>query len=225
MARRRRKTTRRRRRAVAPVAANPRRRRRVRRRRHNPIVARRTRRSVTSNPRRRRHHRRRRSNPSFSGVGSIVRSAIYGAGGAILTRVVAGIGEGFVPAGFAGSKLTRPILQAAAAATVVPWGVGKLMGKPAADLARVGGFISAGLEFFEAYLPGAQSGLSSILRAPIQIAQTIPQQLASQGATPDQIAQAGAQLAGLRGPFGDVEDVDMRAAFGDVEDIAPGLFA
>ncbi len=115
MATRRRKTSRRR----ARAAVNPRRRRHVRRRRHNPVALRSRRRSVASNPRRRRHHRRR--NPSGIRIGQIFKDMVYGAAGALLTRVVAGAAAGLIPGSFALSPLAGPVVQAAAAKRRAIW--------------------------------------------------------------------------------------------------------
>lgn len=199
----RRKTTRRRRRAVSRTrAANPRRRRRrsTARRRHNPGFVARSRR--TSNPRRRRRRFGRRRNPSAIRIGQLAKDAIYGAGGAILTRAGTQIATSFVPQiASLGGSYGEPIIQAAVAATVVRWAGTKFLGKPQGDTMMIGGLISAGLSLADRLLPNLQG----------QIVGLVPGQL-----RPAQNAAIPAGGAGL----GDVYDVDMTAAgFGDVEDV------
>src|SRR5262245_50839060 len=101
-----------RRRTSRARAANPRRRRHSRRR-SNPV--RRRRRSYTANPRRRRHARRR--NPSAANIGAIFKSMVYGAGGAILTRVGASVVSGFVPSVIGQASFGEPLIQAVIAVT------------------------------------------------------------------------------------------------------------
>lgn len=204
-------------RRVAAKAVNPRR----RRRRRNPttIVTRATRRTI--NPRRRRRSRRnpaiarRRSNPSGLRIGDLAKKAIYGAGGAILTRAGASLVEGFIPGQFASSPLARPVTQAAVAVIAVRWAGKKFLGQAQADIMMIGGLISAGLAAFDAYLPNAQSQVTNIFR-PIMAA---PQVVA---ATPSALA----------GGMGDVYDVQVLPGsfgpvrgFGDVEEVPMGIFS
>lgn len=216
---RRKRNKRRANRVLHTSAPNPRR----RRRRRNPAtraLAMRTRNPATRatravNPRRRRRNTRRaarRFNPTAMRIGELVKKAIYGAGGAISTRAVAAVAQGLVPAQFASNPLAGPIIQAAAAATLVRWGVKKFMGDAAADLAMLGGLISAGLAAADIYFPNVQGSLVGILRAPISAA---PQAVISP-----------AQQAALAG-YGDVYDVpnSQFAGFGDVYDVPDSIFA
>lgn len=200
--RRKRRTNRR-----VAAASNPRRRRRVRRRR-NPIVARSvTRRRVTSNPRRRRRSRR-RSNPSMAGVGSMLKQMIYGAGGAIATRIGYGLTSQFVPAGLGSSRVAKPAIKAAIAAVPVRWAGGKFLGKQQGDLMMLGGLIDAGVDLVNAFLGDVEGQLTTIIRAPVQ-------QLS------DGVPATSAGMA-------DVEDVPIYspafAGLGDVEDVPQGIF-
>lgn len=209
MAKRKRSTTtvRRRRRSTAR-AANPRRHRRSRRR-HNPgvfVARRRTRRAAASNPHRRhrRHHSRRRHNPSALRVGQILKDMIYGAGGAILTRTGTSIAQGFVPGAFAGSPFTGPILQAAVAATAVRWLGKKFLGPTQGDIMMLGGLISAGLAAADQFLPNIQGQLTSIIRAPVQIAPPAAAQLP--GNAMADVYEVG---PGPYPGFADVEEVQL----------------
>lgn len=190
-------------RRVAAKAVNPRRRRR-RSRRRNPtvIVARRRRskRAVSTNPRRRRHARRR--NPSAIQVGQILKNILYGTGGAIATRTGASLVSGFVPGAFAGNPLTGPVLQAVIAATLVRWAGGKFLGKSQGDIMMFGGFISAGLDAADKFLPNIQNQLTGIIRAPVSIAPGV-----------------GGQAAALAG-VGDVYEVSGFNGLGDVYDVS-----
>lgn len=209
MATRRRKAVRRRRRVA--VAANPRRHRRRRvRRAANPVARRTRRRSVGGavNPRhRRRHHRRR--NPSGMRIGQIFKDMVYGAGGAVGTRVLAGVAQGLIPGSFQTSPLAAPLVQAGIAVTAVRWLGTKFLGKAQGDMMMTGGLISAGLALADSYFPNIQNSLTGIIRAPLSLS---PQ--AAQAAGAQQIAQAQAAM-------GDVEDVPSSffAGFGDVEDV------
>ena len=206
--------TRRRKRRVnrrpAAAASNPRRRRRSYRRSRNPVVARSvTRRRITSNPRRRRRARRRSSNPSMAGVGSLLKQMIYGAGGAIVTRIGYGVASGFIPAGLGSSRVAKPAIKAAIAAVPVRWAGGKFLGKQQGDLMMLGGLIDAGVDLVNAFLGDVEGQLTTIIRAPVQ-------QLSNgEGVT---------TVAG----FADVEDVPIGSAafagFGDVEDVPQGIF-
>lgn len=207
MARRRKTNTRRRRRAVSRTrVTNPRRRRHTRRRRHNPgFVARTARRT---NPRRRRHARR-RHNPSGLRIGQLAKDAIYGAGGAILTRAGTQIVTGFVPqiAGLGGSY-AEPLIQAGVAATAVRWVGKKFLGQSQGDVMMIGGLISAGLALADRVLPNLQG----------QIVGLVPGRQALMPAANAALPAAGAGM-------GDVYDVDMQAAgFGDVEDVDMAQF-
>ncbi len=158
-------------RSVARKAVNPRRRRRSRRRNPTVIVARRrhSRRAVSAAPRRRRRHSRRR-NPSAFNIGQIFKTAVYGAGGAILTRTATSIGLGFVPGALTGNQFANPVAQALIAATLIHWGAKKFLGQTQADAMRAGGFISAGLALADAFLPNIQGQLTGIVRAPVSVA-------------------------------------------------------
>lgn len=222
MASRRRKNTRRRN-TRARAAVNPRRRRR-RSRRRNPvtIVTRSRRRTV--NPRRRRRRGRRR-NPSGIAIGGIFKDMVYGAGGAVLTRAISSVAEGFVPGQFMSSQLARPVVQAAAAVIPVRWIGKKFLGQAAADKLMIGGLISAGLALFDSYVPNAQSSLTNLLRAPLNLAPGLAP------ATQAAVAQGAAQgavnaLNGYRGGVGDVYDVpdSVFAGFGDVEEVPSGIW-
>lgn len=202
MATKRRKTHRRR--AVARAAVNPR--RHHRRRRRNPFVAHRRRRSAAAANPRRQHHRRR--NPSAMKIGEVIKDMLYGAGGAIGTRVISGAVQGLVPASFSASPLAVPVVQAGVAVTAIRWLGKKFLGQRQGDILMLGGLISAGLALADAYLPGIQGSLTNVLRTPIT-AFTPQTALPS----PAQIA-AGTQL-------GDVEDVpnSFFSGFADVEDV------
>lgn len=213
MARRRRKASTTRRRKVVARATNPRRRRRHARRRNPVIVARsrrrRSSRAVAAAPRRRRRHARRR-NPSALHLGQIFKNIVYGTGGAIVTRSAAAIASGFVPGMFAGNPLTGPALQVLIAATVVRWGGKKFLGQQQGDAMMFGGFISAGLDLADRFLPNVQGQLTGMFRSPVQVA-------------PGVAGPAG-QLAG----YGDVEEVYGFAGgalgMGDVEDVMVNEF-
>lgn len=205
MAKRRRKTNTRRR---TVARANPRRhRRRVHRRRNPSIVAapRARRRRAVSNPRHRRRHHHRRRNPSGMRIGQIFKDMVYGAAGAIGTRVVANVVGGFVPAAFASSPLAGPVVEAAVAVTVVRWGGKKFMGQQQGDLMMLGGLISAGLKLADQYFPNIQTSLGNIIRLPVAVAPAAAPALAGYRDVYDVPDSA---FAGLRG-FGDVEDVPM----------------
>lgn len=211
MARRKRRTTNRRRSVARATATNPRRHRR--RRRHNPVIV--ARRARASNPRRR-HHRRRR-NPSGMRIGQIFKDMVYGAGGAIATRVIAGAFGGLVPASFAASPITPAAVQAAAAVIPVRWLGKKFLGPQQGDLMMMGGLISAGLALADAYFPNAQAQLTGIIRAPISL---IPGASAAPG-------QGAAPTA--MGRYADVEEVPDSVfaglgRFSDVEDVPAGIF-
>jgi len=163
------------------------------------------------NPSRRRRRRRigRRRNPSAARIGQIAKDAIYGAGGAILTRTGAALVAGFVPGALAGSQFVDPAIQAAVAVFVVgPLGK-KFLGGSQGEIMKIGGLISAGLSLADRLLPNIQGQLTGVFRAPVAIAPG--------AATP--VTGAG---------LGDVYDVDMTAAgFGglsDVEDVLMDQF-
>jgi hypothetical protein len=200
MARRKRTTVRHRTRRA--VATNPRHRRRHARRR-NPVIVARSRRRRATVHHRRRHHRR-RHNPSALHVGQIFKNILYGTGGAIGTRVVASIANGFVPSGFAGNPLVGPALQALIAATLIRWAGGKFLGKPQGDAMMFGGFISAGLDAADKIFPNVQGQLTgmfgNIVRAPVQVAPSV--QMGQQGALSDVYDVPG---------FSDVYDVETNA--------------
>ncbi len=202
--RRRRTTTKRRRRAVARTrAANPRRRRRHARRRRNPGLVARASNPIgrVSNPRRRRRRRiGRRHNPSALRIGQLAKDALYGAGGAVLTRAGTQVLSNFAPSIVAmGGNYAEPIVQAAVAATVVRWAGGKFLGKQQGDVMMIGGLISAGLSLFDRVLPNLQGQIAGFAMRPI-------------------VAAPGAVIPVQGGGMGDVYDVDMEAAgFGDVE--------
>lgn len=189
------------------AATNPRRRRHSRRR-SNPTGVRRRRRSVAANPRRRRHARRR--NPSAANIGAIFKSMVYGAGGAILTRVGSSLAMGFVPGSLQGSSFAEPGLQALIAVTAVRWAGKKFLGQQQGDTMMLGGLISAGLSAADKFLPNIQGQLTSIVRAPVQVAPTAAIPLVGDG--------------GAGGGMADVYDVPGFAGFADVEDIDTGAF-
>ena len=206
-ARKRRTTTVRRRRRTTARAANPRRHRRSRRRRSNPsafVARRRTRRAAASNPhrrRRRRHHSRRRRNPSALRVGQILKDMIYGAGGAILTRTLTSVAQGFVPGMLAGSPFTGPVLQAVVAAVPVRWAGKKFLGQTQGDIMMLGGLISAGLAAADQFLPNIQGQLTGMInRTPVQVA-----------AAPGQIGMSDVYDVGSAPypGFADVEEVQL----------------
>lgn len=200
-ARRRATITRRRKpRARAAATTNPRRRRS--RRRHNPhvVARRRQRRSVAANPRRRRRHFSRRRNPSALKVGQILKDMIYGAGGAIVTRTVSSLAQGFVPGAFASNPLVGPGLQALTAVTVVRWAGKKFLGQAQGDIMMLGGLISAGLDAADRFLPNIQGQLTGIIRAPVQVAAPVNVSGAEQAALADVYDVPG---------FADVEDVQL----------------
>lgn len=223
--RRKRRATKRRnpsvaRRAAAPRAANPRRRRRRRRNPAMSLAARPAARRAVNPSRRRRRRIGRRGNPTAMRIGEIFKDMIYGAGGAVLTRAIAGAVEGFIPGQFASNPLARPIVQVVVSVTAVRYGVKKFMGQKQADIAMLGGLISAGLQLADVYLPNVQGSITNILRAPVLVA--------PQAALPATAAQA---LAGMRGGYGDVYDVPLNSpafrglsGFGDVEEVPDGIF-
>lgn len=193
-------------RRVSHKAVNPRRRRRRSRRRNPTVIVarRRSRRAVSAAPRRRRRHSRRRSNPSALHVGQILKNILYGTGGAIATRTAASLAQGFVPGAFAGNPLTGPVLQAVLAATLIRWGGGKFLGKSQGDVMMFGGFISAGLEAADKFLPNIQNQITGIVRAPVSVAPGVGQ----------------AQLAGMN----DVYDVSSFDGLNDVYDVEQAAF-
>lgn len=139
-------------------------------------------------------------------VGTIFKDMVYGAGGAILTRVGATILEGFVPASFASAPYTKAGVQAAVAVIGVRFAGKKFLGPKQGDIMMLGGLISAGLALADAYFPNIQSQLTSVFRAPVVVAP---------GAVP---------ATGL----GDVYDVPLDSpvfrGFGDVEDVDINIF-
>lgn len=140
-------------------------------------------------------------------IGALFKNAIYGAGGAIGTRVLTSFAIGFVPGSLAGNSLAEPVLQAAIAATAIRMLGGKFLGKPQGDLMMMGGLISAGLKAVDNFFPNIQGQLTGIIRAPVAVAPAV----------------APAQLAG----YSDVEDVpgfSGLGAYGDVEDVDTGAF-
>lgn len=135
---------------------------------------------------------------------------VYGAGGAILTRVGASAVAGFVPGTFANQPYTAPVLQAAVAIFGVKTLGRKFLGQAQGDMMMLGGLISAGLAAADSYFPNVQSSLSNVLRFP---------SLAPQAQLPAAIPVSGSGL-------GDVYDVDMVAAgFGDVEEVPAGIWS
>lgn len=200
------------RRRTARAAVNPKRRKHSRRRSNPGIMRRRSRRrAVAHNPRRRTHRRRR--NPSAANIGAIFKNMVYGAGGAIATRVGYGLVSGFVPMGLASSPFAEPVGQAVIAVTAVRWIGSKFLGKPQGDTMMLGGLISAGLSAADKFLPNIQGQLTGIIRAPVAMA---PQ------AMPVVVGE-GQPAAALNG-FNDVYDVPGFAGFADVEDIDVGMF-
>lgn len=199
-----------RRRTTRRATANPKRRRHSRRRSNPGIMRRRSRRrAVAHNPRRRMHRRRR--NPSAASIGAIFKNMVYGAGGAIATRVGYSLISGFVPMGLASSPFAEPIGQAVIAATAVRWIGSRFLGKPQGDTMMLGGLISAGLSAADRLLPNIQGQLTGIIRAPVAMA---PQPV---------VVGEGQPAAALNG-FNDVYDVPGFAGFADVEDVDAGMF-
>ncbi len=209
------------------------RKRHVTRRRHrasNPHKRRHRRRAVANTRRRhnpagqvtRRRHHRRRHNPSALRVGEIIKDAIYGAGGAVLTRVGAGAIQGFLPGVFTTSSLAAPIAQAGIAVIPVRWLGKKFLGQRQGDLMMLGGLVSAGLALADVYLPNIQSQLAGFL--PVSFAPQAALPPAVQAQIAQGAAQGAAQAAAMAG-YGDVEDVDMiDAGFGDVEELPNGIW-
>lgn len=132
---------------------------------------------------------------------------IYGAGGAIVTRSVASIAQGFVPSAFAGNPLAGPVVEAAVAVTIVRWGGKKFLGQQQGDIMMLGGLISAGLKLADQYLPNAQGLLTGIVRAPVSVAPGV----GAQAALGD-VYDVSSQFAALpSGGLGDVYDVPTDA--------------
>lgn len=192
-------------RRVAHKTVNPRRRRRRSRRNPTTIVARSRSTRRVINPRRRRRVGRRR-NPSGIRIGQIIKDAIYGGGGAILTRAGAQLVEGFVPSQFATSPLARPITQGILAVTGVRWLGKKFLGQRQGDLMMTGGLVAAALSAADYYLPNVQSQITNLFQ-PI-------------------VAPPVTTVAGFHGGYGDVEDVRQLpgsmayAGLGDVEELS-----
>lgn len=174
-------------------------------RRSNPgAVARR------SNPRRQRRGFGRRRNPSAASIGAMLKTAGYGAAGAIFTRVGSGLAQGFVPGAISGSPFIGPVLQAAIAVFAVgPLG-SKFFGSAQGEAMKVGGLISAGLAAVDTFLPNAQGMLSNVIRVPVQVAPG---------------AGGGAQVVIPGNGMGDVEELplDAFAGLADVEELNPGF--
>jgi hypothetical protein len=134
-------------------------------------------------------------------LGQIFKNIVYGTGGAIITRSAASIASGFVPGMFAGNPLVGPALQVALAATLVRWGGKKFLGGPQGDAMMFGGFISAGLDLADKFLPNVQGQISGIFRSPVSVAPGVTS--AGQLAGLSDVEE----VHGFAGPFGDVEDV------------------
>jgi hypothetical protein len=150
---------------------------------------------------------------------------IYGAGGAMATRIGAGLVRGFIPGGIMSSPFGEPALQAGVAIFGVRWVVKHFFGQAQADVAMLGGLISAGLKAVDNFVPGLEGQLTGIIRLPVQVAPGLsPDALnaAQQGA----VAGAAQALNGFR----DVEEVPNNifgsafSGFGDVEELDPGFF-
>jgi len=202
----------RRRRATRARKSNPRpRRRRYSRRRRNPHLVVRRRSIRASNPRRRRRSRRRR-NPSAMRVGQIFKDMVYGAGGAIATRVGSSLVSGFVPSAIAGAPWGEPLVQATIAVTGTRWLGKRVFGQQQGDVMMLGGLISAGLAAADRFLPNIQGQLTGIIRAPVI---TAPAQ--------GQLVAAG-ETEQTNG-YSDVYDVPAFAGLGDVEDVDTGVFS
>lgn len=138
---------------------------------------------------------------------------IYGAGGAIATRVGASLVSGFVPGVISQSSFGEPLTQVVIAVTAVRWAGKKFLGQQQGDIMMLGGLISAGLSAADRFLPNIQGQLTSIVRAPVQLAPT--------AAIP--VVGEGQPAAALNG-YHDVYDVPGFAGFADVEDIDVGAF-
>lgn len=138
---------------------------------------------------------------------------VYGAGGAILTRVGYSAASGFIPMGFASSPFAEPVGQAVIAVTAVRWIGGKFLGKPQGDTMMLGGLISAGLAAADRFLPGITGQLTGMMRAPVMVAPQAAIPVVGEG-------QPAAALGGMN----DVYDVPGFAGYADVEDIDTGFF-
>jgi hypothetical protein len=139
---------------------------------------------------------------------------VYGAGGAIFTRVGSSLVSGFVPGAISGSSFGEPLIQAAVAVTAVRWVGKKFLGQQQGDIMMLGGLISAGLAAADRFLPNIQGQLTGIIRAPVAVAP---------GAGMPVVVGEGQPAAALNG-FSDVYDVPGFAGFADVEDIDVGMF-
>jgi hypothetical protein len=135
---------------------------------------------------------------------------VYGAGGAILTRVGAGAVQGFIPGSFATQPYMPAVVQAGVAVIGVRWVGKKFLGQKQGDVMMLGGLISAGLALADAYFPNIQQSLSGIIRFPVAAAPV-----------------AALPVTAVTGSgLGDVYDVDMVAAgFGDVEEVPAGMWS
>lgn len=138
---------------------------------------------------------------------------VYGAGGAILTRVGSSLVSGFVPGAISQSSFGEPLTQAVIAVTAVRWAGKKFLGQQQGDTMMLGGLISAGLSAADRFLPNIQGQLTGIIRAPVMVA--------PQAAIP--VVGEGQPVAALGG-YADVYDVPGFAGFADVEDIDTGVF-
>lgn len=141
---------------------------------------------------------------------------VYGAGGAIATRVGYSLVSGFIPMGFASSPFAEPVGQAVIAVTAIRWVGGKFLGKAQGDTMMLGGLISAGLSAADRFLPNIQGQLTNIVRAPVMVAPQAAIPVVGEG-------QPAAALNGY-GNMGDVYDVPGFAGYADVEDIDTGFF-
>lgn len=142
---------------------------------------------------------------------------VYGAGGAIGTRVISGLAMGFIPGSLTSFSLAEPALQAVVAVTAVRMLGSRFLGKPQGDIMMLGGLISAGLGLADKFLPNIQGQLTGMInRAPVVVAPG---------------AGAPAQALGGYGNYRDVEDINYQAEgfgalgmFADVEDVDTGAF-
>ncbi len=150
-------------------------------------------------------------------ISEVLKDMIYGAGGAIATRIGAGLVMGFVPASLTGTPFAVPLVQAGVAIIGVRMLGKKFLGQRQGDIMMLGGLISAGLAAADAFLPNLQSGLQSgiggIIRLPV-------------AAAPAAMLPAGAAAPAGMSDVYDVPGFDGLAALGlgDVYDVNTGAF-
>lgn len=178
--------------------------RRHRRRRHNVGKV------VKAN--RRRYHRR-RHNPSMGEIGTMLKTALYGAAGATLTGVGSAIVARlpFIGDLAVGNRFAEPAIQAAVAFFGVKWLGDKMFGSTQANMMATGGLVFAGLSLVNAIIPNVEGQLTSLITRPAVVTQTT-QAIDAQAAK--QIAVAAAATGDAKGA---VDAVDQYAGFSDVQ--------